>query len=255
MARKRGPFDAVQFTRESAERIAGVVRQAELTPPAASPLTFDKRFAERIPKQVRAAMFSGAWPIGSSKIVTFKFAPTATANVVNLSWPITLTGYVNEDCIVGREGTNWWLVVPKLESRTAVFATQTATAVIATQTATISFVTGTSTATYVTGTANETVVSGVTANTATITFLSDVSVTATLDTADCSISVGVTKSTGSATAVQSVDVSTASVQVATGTATAVFASGSATAAVLGSTASVTFVTGTVTATFLRIRVP
>jgi len=42
MARKKGPFDAVQFTRESAERIAGVVRQAELTPPAASPLRFNK---------------------------------------------------------------------------------------------------------------------------------------------------------------------------------------------------------------------
>jgi hypothetical protein len=237
MARKRGPFDAVQFTRESAERIAGVVRQAELTPPAASPLTFAKRFEDRAPKQVRAATFSGSWPIGGTKVVTFKYAPTATVSAVNLSWPITLTAYSSEDCIVGREGTNWWLVVPRLEARTAVFGTQTATA---------SFATGTSTATYVSGTANATVVSGVTANTATITFLSDVSVTASLNTADCSITVGVTKSNGTATAVQSVSVSTASVQVASGTATAVFASGMS---------SVTFITGTVTATFLRIRVP
>jgi hypothetical protein len=238
MARQKGPLDAVQFTRESAERVARVVRAAETAVPAGEPLRFARRFVDdRPPKQVRAATFSGAWPIGSSKIVTFKYVPTATANVVNLSWPITLTGYVNEDCIVGREGTNWWLVVPKLEARTAVFGTQTATA---------SFATGTSTATYVTGTANATVVSGVTANTATITFLSDVSVTASLNTADCSITVGVTKSSGTATAVQSVSVSTASVQVASGTATAVFASGMS---------SVTFITGTVTATFLRIRVP
>jgi hypothetical protein len=113
MARKK-PFDAVQFTRESAERVARVVRQAELSPAAASPLTFDRRLSDRHPKQVRAATFSGSWPIGSVKTVTFKYAPTATANVTNLSWPIALSGYVNEDCVVGREGTNWWLVVPKL---------------------------------------------------------------------------------------------------------------------------------------------
>jgi hypothetical protein len=125
MARQKKPADAVQFTRESAERVARVVRQAELTPPAASPLTFDKRFYERIPKQVRAATFTGAWAIDSTKTVTFKYAPTATVNAVNLSWPITLPGYTAETCIVGREGTNWWLVVPKLEARTAVFVTQT----------------------------------------------------------------------------------------------------------------------------------
>jgi len=127
---KRKPRDAVQFTLESAQRIAGVVRSAELTPTAASPLTFDRVVDGRHPKQVRAATFSGSWPIGSIKVVTFKYAPTATANVVNLSWPITLTGYVNEDCVVGREGTSWWLVVPKLEARTAVFVTQTSSTAV-----------------------------------------------------------------------------------------------------------------------------
>jgi len=125
MARQKKPADAVQFTRESAERVARVVRQAELTPAATSPLMFDRRFTDRIPKQVRAATFSGAWPTGSTKTVTFKYAPTATASVINLSWPITLSGYVNEDCLVGREGTNWWLIVPRLDGSTAVFVTQT----------------------------------------------------------------------------------------------------------------------------------
>jgi hypothetical protein len=130
MARQRKPADAVQFTYESAERIANVVRAAETTPPSASPLTFGRRVDGRMPKQVRAATFSGSWSIGSSKIVTFKYAPTATVNAVNLSWPITLSGYVNEDCVVGREGTNWWLVVPKLEARTAMFVTETASTTI-----------------------------------------------------------------------------------------------------------------------------
>ena len=115
----------MQFTRESAERIAGVVRTSEVTPSPGVPLTFAKRIPEKVPKQVRAATFSGAWPIGGTKVVTFKYTPTATANVFNLSWPISLPGYVDEDCIVGREGTSWWLVVPKLEERTAVFVTQT----------------------------------------------------------------------------------------------------------------------------------
>ena len=113
----------MQFTRESAERIANVVRAAETAPPPASPLTFDLRMQDRVPKQVRAATFSGSWPIGLTKIVTFSYTPTATANVTNLSWPITDTAYANENCLVGKEGTNWWLVVPVLERRTAMFLT------------------------------------------------------------------------------------------------------------------------------------
>jgi hypothetical protein len=108
MARQKKPFDAVQFTRESAERVARVVRQAELTPAGASPLTFDKRFTDRIPKQVRAATFSGAWAINASKVVTFTFSPTATANVLNLL--INLPSAGQRNCIVGREGTAWHLV-------------------------------------------------------------------------------------------------------------------------------------------------
>jgi len=143
MARQRKPADAVQFTYESAERIANVVRAAETTPPSASPLRFDRRVDGRMPKQIRVATFSGAWPIDSTKTVTFKYAPTATVNAVNLSWPITLPGYTAETCIVGREGTNWWLVVPKLEARTAVFVTQTASTAIL-QSITVSAVLNTS---------------------------------------------------------------------------------------------------------------
>lgn len=170
MARQRKPADAVQFTYESAERIANVVRAAETTPPSASPLTFDKRFADRPPKQVRVATFSGAWAIDSTKTVTFKYAPTATVNAVNLSWPITLPGYTAETCIVGREGTNWWLVVPKLEARTAVFVTQTQQRA------------------FVTGTASQQVVT-------------DVNISASLNTGDCSITIGKTATTATITVV------------------------------------------------------
>ena len=126
MARQDNNLDAVQFTRESAERIAGVVRAAELSPAVASPLDFGRRVVDqRIPKQVRAATFTGSWSVGASKVVTFKYAPTATANVTNLSWPITHNHSVAENCVVGKEGTSWWLVVPVLQTATAVFVTQT----------------------------------------------------------------------------------------------------------------------------------
>jgi hypothetical protein len=156
--------DPVQFTLESAERIASVVREAETAPPAAFPLTFAKRFAENAPRQVRAATFSGAWPIGSAKTVTFKYAPTATASVTNLSWPITSSGYTAENCIVGKDGTNWWLVVPVLEARTSFFVAQTASR------------------TYCDGASRQNVVS-------------DVSISATLNTNNCSITIGKTVTT------------------------------------------------------------
>ncbi len=108
MARQKKPFDAVQFTRESAERVARVVRRAELSAPAASPLTFDRRLSDRHPKQVRAATFTGAWTAGSVKTVTFKNAPTATASVLNFL--INLPSAGQRNCIVGREGTAWHLV-------------------------------------------------------------------------------------------------------------------------------------------------
>ena len=126
MARAKRPSDAVQFTRESAERIAGVIRAAELAVPAAAPLTFERRLTDRVPKQVRSATFTGSWAVNASKVVTFSYAPTATQAVTNLSWPITHNHTAAENCLVGREGTSWWLVVPVLQAQTAVFVMATA---------------------------------------------------------------------------------------------------------------------------------
>jgi hypothetical protein len=90
--------------------------------------------------------------------------------VTNLSWPIALSGYVNEDCVVGREGTNWWLVVPKLEGPTAVFVTQTVQR------------------SYCSSTASSQV-------------LTDVNLSATLDTNSCAITIGKTAVTANVTIV------------------------------------------------------
>lgn len=226
---KRRPSSPVQFTLESAERIANVVRSAEVTPATAAPLSFAKRFPERIPKQVRAATFSGSWPIGSVKSVTFTSLPTATANVTNLSWPITSSGYSNEPCIVGKDGTAWYLVVPRLETATSVFVTATQQTQLVTTTAARTVPTSLSLGTYVSGVQ-------------TFSAVTDVSISAVLDTNSCAITIGKT-------------VSTTEVRVVAGTANAFFASGTTTIAVCGTTATAAVITGTATASYLRIRVP
>jgi len=233
MARQKRPSDAVQFTFESAERIAGVIRAAQLAVPAAAPLTFERRLMERMPKQVRAATFTGSWPINASKVVTFKYAPTATQTVMNLSWPIAHSHTAAENCIVGREGTSWWLVVPVLSTATAVFATQIATAV---------FVTGTATALFYTNTATQSIVTGISLSKATINFLTNVS--AALNTADCTITVS---TTGSSTeVVTGATVSTATITLQTDPATGSYITGTTTGV---------FIQQTATATYLRLRVP
>jgi hypothetical protein len=66
MAKK--PSDAVQFTRESAERVARVVRAAELAPAAASPLTFRKLVQQSASKgtAISFALYTASsyWNVG-----------------------------------------------------------------------------------------------------------------------------------------------------------------------------------------------
>jgi len=191
-----GPFSATQFTRESAERIARVVRRAELTPSAGVPLEFDKRFYDKDKnKHIRVATFSGSWPAGGTKTVTLKYAPTATVSAVNLTWPIDLTGYLNEDCIVGKEGTNWWLLVPRLEAKTAIMVTETTV---------------------------KPFVSGISHVQGEITYLSDMAVSASMNTSNCTISVSTSKSSATLSYVASISKSTATAAFITSSYTSPF---------------------------------
>ena len=113
------PRDPAQFTRESADRIAAVVRSAELTPPSARPLNFGSAPVSQR-KVFRVCTFTGAWAIGSSRTVTFK-NQTATPNTVsatNLFWPLPENG--TRDCAIAKDGTAWYLLVPQLSEGTAV---------------------------------------------------------------------------------------------------------------------------------------
>jgi len=160
------PRDPTQFTRESAERIANVVRAAELASPAARPLTFDivDTFKSSA-RPFRVCTFTGAWSINAEKTVTFK-NQTATPNTVaavNLFFPVTSTAAGNTDCAIAKEGTAWYLIDVPFETATAVFV-------------------------------------GATASTA---VMRDVTLSATLNTSNCTISIGKTLVTTSVTILSS----------------------------------------------------
>jgi hypothetical protein len=164
------PQDPTQFTRESAERVARVVRAAELAVPQARPLAFDRVDVVQNAKAFRVCTFTGAWSIDSAKTVTFRNVTTTpnTVSAVNLFFPIASAPTAAVNCAVARDGTAWYLIDVPMQAATAVFIGTTAAGVAITSTATSSYV-------------------------------SDVSISATLNTSSCSITIGKTLTTASST--------------------------------------------------------
>jgi hypothetical protein len=102
------PRDAVQFTRESADRIAGAVRTLELTPAGGAPLNFEKP-AEQVKKQIRFGVIQGTWPLGEEKTV---YVPDGTSyrEVVsfNAIASVRSSDFVEERKVaIARDGTAW----------------------------------------------------------------------------------------------------------------------------------------------------
>jgi hypothetical protein len=209
------PRDPTQFTRESAERIANVVRAAELSSPGAKPLSFERADFFKQSKVFRVCTFTGAWPTGVEKVVTFKYqtATPNTASAMNLFYPIAKTAAAG-DCAIAKDGTAWFLIDVPFETATAVFVGSTSSSTVfgTGSTSVIRFMgTGsTSQATYITG------------------------VSASLNTANCTISI--TAATATATTVSMA-----------GTQTAISVS-------MAGTQTITVAGATFTSTFLRFRV-
>jgi hypothetical protein len=159
-------LEPTQFTRESAERIANVVRAAELASPAARPLSFDRVDTPQKQRLFRVCTFTGAWSIGDTKTVTFKYqtATPNTASVTNLFFPIASSA--GSDCAIAKEGTAWYLIDVPFETATAVFVGSTTTGIVVSSTQSTSRVT-------------------------------DVTLSATLNTSNCTISIGKTLVTAS----------------------------------------------------------
>ena len=116
------PRDRVQFTRESAERIANVVRTVELVPTPGRPLSFEQMAVASTRKTFRMATFTGAWSINSAKVVTLR-GSTATLSATNLLLNVPSAGTRN--CAIARDGTAWYLVFPQVRTRDVTLATGT----------------------------------------------------------------------------------------------------------------------------------
>jgi len=231
------PLDPTQFTRESAERIATVVRAAELASPIARPLNFERMDVVQKSKVFRVCTFTGAWPTGVEKVVTFKYQTQTpnTASVMNLFFPITKAAAAG-DCAIAKDGAAWFLVDVPLEEVTAVFASSTVSVSV--------FGTGSTSVIRFIGTGStSTITFSQTAATSSVTFVTGVS--ASLNTASCDISV--TASTGSATIVAVGATQTATSISMSGTQTAISVS-------MAGTQTITVAGATFTSTFLRFRV-
>jgi hypothetical protein len=178
----------VLFDRASAERIASAVRKVEIGDRSEAALRFRRELPQSQRKVFRVATFTGAWSIGATKTVTFKYQTSTpnTANAVNLFFPMPAPAGAT-DCAIARDGTAWHLIDVPLETATAVFVGATATGVV------------------VSATASQTVVS-------------NVLIAATLNTANCAITVSRTQTTASVSVVQS----TATAVVISSTFTATF---------------------------------
>lgn len=121
-----GQLDPTQFTRESAERIARVVRAAELSVPHVRPLTFERVDAPpRKEKVFKVCTFTGSWLINTEKVVTFKNATTTpnTVNVTNLVCGLAPSG--DCDVSVAKDGTAWYLVQPNYTQQPGYLASGT----------------------------------------------------------------------------------------------------------------------------------
>jgi hypothetical protein len=114
--------ERVTFTRPAAERIAKVVRKIEQGDRGADGLRFLPRGGGggSSPKTFRICAFTGAWPVGSDKTVTFKYQTTTpnTVAATNLFWPIP--DGPQRDCSIAKDGTAWYLLVPQLSEGTAL---------------------------------------------------------------------------------------------------------------------------------------
>lgn len=238
----------VKFTHGAAQRIAKAVRVVEGGDRNQPGITFDHPTPLANAKLFRIGTFTGAWPIGSSKTVTFKYQANTpnTASALNLFFPIASTASQSRDCAIAKDGTAWYLIDIPMQTATAVFVGSTQSGVAVLATTSMSLLTNTATCVIVTQTSSRQIVSG--SSQYTLQCVSDVDVSAVLNTSTCGITVSKTVTRDTFTFEVAGGTSTAAVIAAS--TTGLFASSTATAAVITQTATAVFARQTFTASFV-----
>lgn len=120
---------AVTFSRQSAQRIAKVVRTVEAGNRDQPGITFDHPQPGGIGgRTFRMGTFTGGWSIDASNVVTFLHQTNTpnTASVVNEL--ISLPDAGTRNCAIAREGTAWYLVNWQWDVKAAATAVTLTTA-------------------------------------------------------------------------------------------------------------------------------
>jgi hypothetical protein len=100
----------VDFTRSAAERIAAVVRTVEQGDRDGAPLTFRKIDNAGGGGRVRIGTFSGAWSVGATATVTFKYVPNTPNTVTAINLFLDLPSDGTKDCAISKDGGTWHLI-------------------------------------------------------------------------------------------------------------------------------------------------
>jgi len=122
--------ERVTFTKPAAERIAKVVRAVEGGDRGTGPLSFGNRGVGGNPKVFRVCTFTGAWAIGDTKTVTFKYQTTTPNTVVANNLFCGLSPAASCDVSIAKDGTAWYLVQPNLTQLPGFSATGTQVMVV-----------------------------------------------------------------------------------------------------------------------------
>ena len=182
-----------------------------------------------VPKVFRVCTATGAWPINSSKTVTF-YGVTSTPNTVNVvnqivSLPSPRSTATSRIVNVAKDGTQWYLISFQMGTQTAVFAT-------ATQTMTLLGTASTSVITYIPPSSTQTIT--FVSSGSEVSVITDIS--ATLNTNNCAIVVNKTTTrvrtvgaSQTATTVSAASAQTATIMSVAGTQTATVFAGTFTA--------------------------
>jgi hypothetical protein len=210
------------------------------------------------PKVFRVCTATGAWPVDSSKDVTF-YGVTSTPNTVSVvnklvSLPAPKSTATSRIVNIAKDGTQWYLVSFQMSSKTAVMATNT-------QTITFIGTAATQTITFISSANTQTITYAGAGSDKTLTYISSVSdvevvtgVTAALNSANCNITVTTIKSKIKAAG----PLQTTTFKTAGGsqTATTVSLAGTQTATIMSmsGTQTATIMTGTYTATFISLEI-
>lgn len=104
--------DRVVFTRPDAARIANAVRKVEEGSRDEAPLRFGRVNVERGGggKVFRIGTFTGAWDVGATKTVTFKYVTSTPNTVTAINLFLNLPSDGTKDCAIAKDAGTWHLV-------------------------------------------------------------------------------------------------------------------------------------------------